>query len=66
MSPNVDFPIDSATPTRTRVALAFDVDPPVPRILKPLANRWLRRSIRPLHVKDLQQLKDLVEAPHVR
>ncbi|WP_043440777.1 SRPBCC family protein [Arthrobacter sp. L77] len=66
VSPNVDFHVDPVTPTQTRVSLAFDVDPPVPRIMKPLANRWLRRSIRPLHVKDLQQLKDLVEATHVR
>lgn len=65
VSPSVDFHIDPVTPARTRVSLAFDVEPPVPRILKPVANRWLRRSIRLLHVKDLQQPKDLVEARHV-
>ena len=66
MTPLVDFNIDPITEGRTRVSLAFEVEPPVSRLVKPLANRWLRRSIRPLHVKDLQQLKDLVERAHAQ
>ena len=62
----VDFHIDPITEGRTRVSLAFEVEPPVPRLVKLLANRWLRRSIRPLHIKDLQQLKDLVERAHAQ
>lgn len=66
VTPNVDFRIDPVTPTRTRVSLDFDVEPPVSRVMRSLANTWLQRSIRPLHVKDLQQLKHLVETAHVR
>lgn len=61
IEPRVDFRVEEITPTSTRVSLDFEVVPPVPAILRPIADRWLTRSIRPLHVKDLEQLKTLVE-----
>ncbi len=66
VEPSVDFRVTALSPERTRVALEFAVEPPVPRLLRPLAQRWLQRSIRPLHVKDLEQLKQLVEGADVR
>lgn len=61
IEPRVDFQVTSVSPNTTQVTLEFEVEPPVPRLLRPIANRWLQRSIRPLHVKDLEQLKSLVE-----
>lgn len=66
ITPAVDFVIEAVSPDQTRVLLNFEVDLPVPGLLKPMAHRWLQRSIRPLHVKDLQQPKDLMEAGHER
>lgn len=61
IEPRVDFRVEELGPTSTRVSLEFEVEPPVPALLKPIAARWLTKSIRPLHVKDLEQLKALVE-----
>lgn len=61
IEPKVDFRVEAVDAETTRVSLDFDVDPPVPAPLRPVAKLWLTRRIRPLHVKDLQQLKDLVE-----
>lgn len=60
VEPSVDFRVE-AEGEGTRVHLDFEVEPPVPRVLQPLANRYLTRSIRPLHVADLVRLKALVE-----
>lgn len=61
IEPRVDFRVEELSPSRTKVSLEFEVEPPVPAVLKPIAARWLTKSIRPLHVKDLEQLKALVE-----
>lgn len=66
VEPTVDFRVTALSAQRTRVALEFEVDPPVPRLMRPLARRWLQRSIRPLHLKDLEQLKQLVESARER
>jgi carbon monoxide dehydrogenase subunit G len=60
VEPTVDFRVE-AQGAGTMVHLDFDVTPPVPRLLHPVANRYLARSIRPLHVEDLRRLKALVE-----
>lgn len=64
VEPRVDFRVQHAQAGTTEVTLEFEVTPPVPRLLHPIANRWLQRSIRPLHVQDLEQLKALVEQRH--
>lgn len=64
IEPRVDFRVEAVSDSSTRVSLEFEVEPPVPSLLKPIAARWLTRSIRPLHVKDLEQLKALVERTH--
>lgn len=61
IEPKVDFRVEAVGSGTTRVSLDFEVDPPVPALLRPIANTWLSRKIRPLHAKDHQQLKDLVE-----
>lgn len=43
------------------VHLDFEVTPPVPKILHPIAG-YLSRTIRPLHVEDLRRLKALAES----
>lgn len=60
VEPTVDFRVEAEN-DGCRVHLDFEVQPPVPTLLRPLANRYLTRSIRPLHVKDLRRLKALVE-----
>ncbi len=62
IEPQVDFRVEEVDAKTTRVSLDFDVQPPVPAPLRPIAKIWLSRNIRPLHVKDLEQLRDLVEA----
>jgi hypothetical protein len=61
VEPNVDFRVEPQG-DGCLVHLDFDVTPPVPRPLHPIANRYLTRSIRPLHVEDLRRLKELVES----
>jgi uncharacterized protein YndB with AHSA1/START domain len=61
VEPNVDFRVEPQG-GGCLVHLDFDVTPPVPRFLHPIANRYLTRSIRPLHVEDLRRLKELVES----
>ncbi len=61
IEPRVDFRVEDAGASQTKVSLEFEVDPPVPALLRPIASRWLSRSIRPLHVRDLEQLKAHVE-----
>jgi carbon monoxide dehydrogenase subunit G len=60
VEPSVDFRVEPEG-EGSRVHLDFAVEPPVPRVLRPLAERYLTRSIRPLHVADLVRLKALVE-----
>lgn len=60
IEPRVDFRVEPEG-QGSRVHLDFEVEPPVPRVLRPLANRFLTRSFRPLHVEDLERLKALVE-----
>jgi hypothetical protein len=60
VEPSVDFRVERDG-EGSRVHLDFEVEPPVPRILRPLANWYLTRSIRPVHVEDLVRLKALVE-----
>lgn len=61
VEPSVDFRVEPEG-DGTRVYLDFDIQPPVPRLLHPIANRYLKRTIRPLHVEDLRRLKQLAEA----
>lgn len=60
VEPTVDFRVEPHG-DGTIAYLDFDVTPPVPRVLRPLAHRYLKKSIRPLHVEDLRRLKRLVE-----
>jgi carbon monoxide dehydrogenase subunit G len=62
VEPAVDFRVEPDG-EGTRAYLDFEVEPPVPKILRPLAHRYLAKSIRPLHVEDLRRLKILVERP---
>jgi uncharacterized protein YndB with AHSA1/START domain len=61
VEPTVDFRVEPDGPGSV-VHLDFEVTPPVPRILHPIANGYLSRKIRPLHVEDLRRLKALVES----
>lgn len=61
VQPRVDFRVEEVSNGVTRVSLDFALTPPVPFFLRPVANAWLTRRIRPLHKKDLEQLKTLVE-----
>lgn len=64
IEPAIDFRLE---PYRngTKVELDFDVEPPVPALLRPIANRYLERKVRPLHVEDLRRLKVLLETGEV-
>jgi len=64
IEPKVDFRVEEIGSSSTLVSLDFEVEPPVPALLRPIAKMWLTRNIRPLHIKDLEQLKDLVEGRH--
>jgi carbon monoxide dehydrogenase subunit G len=61
VEPTVDFRVEPRG-QGSLVHLDFEVTPPVPRFLHPVANRYLSRSIRPLHVEDLRRLKALAES----
>lgn len=60
--PEVDFRLEALDDRRTRVWLDFRIDPPLPPVLKQVAEAVIRRRVRPLHVRDLEQLKAHVEA----
>lgn len=60
LEPAVDFRVERDG-EGARAFLDFEAEPPVPKILRPLAHRYLRKSIRPLHVEDLRRLKAMVE-----
>lgn len=62
--PEVDFRLDDLGDGGTRVHLDFRVVPPLPPGVRQLAEFFLRRRVRPLHVKDLELLKAHVEAAH--
>jgi carbon monoxide dehydrogenase subunit G len=61
VEPTVDFRVEPEG-NGSLVHLDFEVTPPVPRLLRPVANRYLTRRIRPLHVEDLRRLKALTES----
>ena len=61
VEPTVDFRVEPDG-TGSVVHLDFEVTPPVPKILQPVANQYLTRTIRPLHVEDLRRLKALTES----
>jgi uncharacterized protein YndB with AHSA1/START domain len=65
IEPTVDFTVESQG-DGTIVHLDFEVIPPVPRLLRPIADRYLRRTVRPLHIEDLRRLKALVETGAAR
>jgi carbon monoxide dehydrogenase subunit G len=60
VEPTVDFRVEQDG-DGTRAYLDFEVAPPAPRLLLPFAHRYLKKSIRPLHVEDLRRLKRLLE-----
>lgn len=55
--PEVVFRLEQVGTGCTRVHLDFRATPPLPPILRQLAELVLSRKVRALHVKDLQQLK---------
>lgn len=61
VEPTVDFRVEPDG-AGTRVFLDFEVTPPVPRPLRPIANRYIKHTVQPLHVEDLRRLKALVES----
>ncbi len=60
VEPSVDFRVEPDG-EGTRAYLDFEVNPPVPKLLRPLAHRYLKKSIRPVHVEDLRRQKLFVE-----
>jgi len=61
MTPEVDFRLEPLGADRTRVHLDFRNTVPLPFGLRQVADRLIGRRVRALHVRDLQQLKALVE-----
>lgn len=61
VTPEVDFRLDDLGDGRTRVHLDFRNTVPLPPGLRHIAEFVLGRRVRPLHVKDLVQLKQHVE-----
>lgn len=62
VEPRVRFRVEPLDGRRCRVLLDFELQPPVPAVLRPVAALFLRRRIRPLHVSDLVNLKRELEA----
>jgi hypothetical protein len=62
MRPEVDFRLSPLGAGCTRVDLEFRARPPLPTPLRQLLERVVGRRVHALHVKDLAQLKDHVEA----
>jgi hypothetical protein len=61
MTPEVDFRIEDLGAGRSRVHLDFRATPPLPPVLRQLAELVVARRVRALHVRDLEQLKQHVE-----
>ena len=61
MTPEVDFRLEPAGPSSTRVHLDFRATAPLPPGLRQLAEAVIGRRVRALHVQDLEQLKTHVE-----
>lgn len=61
MRPRVDFRTTALAAQRTQVALDFDADIPLPPPLRQVVGFPLRRWVRGLHRRDLDQLKAYVE-----
>jgi hypothetical protein len=61
MTPEVDFRLEEAGPSATRVHLDFRAAAPLPAGVRQLAEALLGRRVRALHVKDLELLKAHVE-----
>ena len=62
MTPEVDFRLEDAGRSRTRVHLDFRAAAPLPAGVRQLAEALLGRRVRALHVKDLELLKAHVES----
>ena len=62
MTPEVDFRLEPLGAAATRVHLDFRASVPLPPGLRHVAELVLARRVRRLHVADLRQLKDHVEA----
>ena len=63
MTPEVDFRLEPVDAGHTRVHLDFRATVPLPPGPRHIVEFLLGRRVRRLHVVDLQQLKDHVEAP---
>lgn len=61
VEPRVRFRVEPLSSRRCRVSLDFELRPPVPRVLHPVAALLLRGRIRPLHRADLANLKRELE-----
>lgn len=61
MTPEIDFRLEAAGPRRTVVHLDFRAEVPLPAPLRQLAERFVGRRVRALHVEDLRRLKAQVE-----
>lgn len=66
MTPEVDYRLEAVGPQRTRVHLDFRADVPLPAGLRRLAEAFVGRRVRGLHVEDLDRLKAHVETRAVR
>jgi hypothetical protein len=66
MTPAVDFRLESVDADRTCVHLDFSATVPLPAGPRHVVEFVLGRRVRRLHVADLRQLKDHVEAQPVR
>ncbi|MEM9748367.1 MAG: SRPBCC family protein [Actinomycetota bacterium] len=62
ITPRVDFIATPLDDGRTRAALDFEAEVPLPFGLRHLVQAVMSRWARKLHVKDLQQLKTYVES----
>ncbi|MGY1669364.1 SRPBCC family protein [Geodermatophilus sp. SYSU D00710] len=61
MTPEVDFRIEDLGGGRFRVHLGFRATPPLPPVVRRLAEAVVGRRVRALHVRDLEQLRAHVE-----
>jgi len=66
ITPEVDFRLEPVDAGRTRVHLDFRAAVPLPAGPRHVVELLLGRRVRRLHVRDLQQLKEHVEARWVR
>ena len=61
VEPEVDLHAEPLNPGRTRVKLNFRIEPSMPAVLQAVARLILSVRVRPLHRKDLRNLKQLLE-----